>query len=235
MSSERGSQSKHVSTIGLRPTHCPGSSQGPEARATHAGLDFVSTGHQAKISQVPLCMLPTRRQRPVFTPAGLEQRQCQKSPGSVPHLAPSPGHSRPHHFQLQQAPQEDSPCLCSTRHPECFHSARKKGHRGGRIALRSPSSEPGPTPGISTGVPPLGGHTPFENLPPPEQHRYAHPLGHSEGVETPASGEGRPPPLLHALPPPPPFSAPHQTSAQVSCRWLGVTIKLVTTKKTFSP
>lgn len=28
---------------------------------------------------------------------------------------------------------------------------------------------------------------------------------------------------------------PNQTSAQMPCRWLGVTIRLVTTKKTFSP
>lgn len=45
------------------------------------------------------------------------------------------------------------------------------------------------------------------------------------------------------LPPPPdagvfhdlPALVPKQTSAQVSCRWLGVTIRLVMTKKTFSP
>lgn len=39
-------------------------------------MDIVSTGHQAKISQVPRVEFPTRRQRPVFSPAGEGQGQC---------------------------------------------------------------------------------------------------------------------------------------------------------------
>lgn len=52
--------------------HCTGlgDSSGSQSTATHSGLDLVSTGHQAKISQVPLCTFPARRQRPVLTPAG---------------------------------------------------------------------------------------------------------------------------------------------------------------------
>ena len=63
---------------------------GPEATATHSGLTPLSTGHQAKISQVPVAAFPSSRQRPVFTP-GEGQGQCQEPPNSKsPFSARSP-------------------------------------------------------------------------------------------------------------------------------------------------
>lgn len=56
------------------------------------GEDIVSTGHQAKISQVPWVEFPTRRQRPVFSPAGEAQGQCHgpSRPGFFALLQPQP-------------------------------------------------------------------------------------------------------------------------------------------------
>lgn len=184
--------SGRVSTIKLGPTAQDWvTPQGPKLIATHVGLDLVSTGHQAKISQVPFCALPSRRQRPVLTPAGGGgQAQCQEPPGSSPSLTPSPGRSRPHHFQPQQAPQEGSRCPHSTGHREHLHSARRESTWAGVPLLRSRSRPRG-----RTGAPPLPGAThALGTCFSPEPCRHAHQYTHSrrgpwEGVETPASGE----------------------------------------------
>ena len=200
----------HVSTIGLGPA-AQGwvTPQGPEVTATHAGLDFVSTGHQAKISQVPFCSLPARRQRPVLTPAGVGEGQCQEPPGSNSPSAPSPVYSRPHHFQPQPAPQEGSRCPHSTRHPECSHSARRERVPGGGRCLQGPLLRTRSHPRVRPGVPPLpvAAH-PLRTCFSPEQCRYArwctHPPGPLEGVETPASGEGWTPSTAGSSPTPSP-------------------------------
>lgn len=59
-------------------THCVRKTvwAAPLGPPTHIGMDFVSTGHQAKISQVPRVEFPTRRQRPVFSPAEEKREQC---------------------------------------------------------------------------------------------------------------------------------------------------------------
>lgn len=156
----------HVSTIGLGPAAQDWvTPQGPEVTATHAGLDFVSTGHQAKISQVPFCSLPAHRQRPVLTPAGVGEGQCQEPPGSNSPSAPSRVYSRPHHFQPQQAPQEGSRCPHSTRHPECFHSARRERvPGGGQVLAGTPSQNQVPSQGEARGSSLACGCSPLENL-----------------------------------------------------------------------
>lgn len=86
---------------------------------------------------------------------------------------------------------------------------------------------------------PCPGPHPFENLFLPQRCRQVPPHTHTpgplEGTGTPVPEKGRGQPVLAGLPPPPQLSAPDRTSAQVSCRWLGVTIRLVMMKKTFSP
>lgn len=103
--------------------------------------------------------------------------------------------------------------------------------------------------------PPAQGHVPPRGrggVPPwPEPHTLGEPApfpvnagtrtsayrlqGPLEHTDTPASGKGLTPPEPAALPRSPLLSTPNRTSAQVLCRWLAVTIRLVITKKTLSP
>ena len=207
--------SGRVSTIRLGPTAQDWvTPQGPGVIATHVGLDIVSTGHQAKISQVPFCALPSRRQRPVLTPAEAGgQGQCQEPPGSSPSPTPSPGRSRPHHFQPQQAPQEGSRCPRSTGHRECLHSAKRERAWAGVPLLRARSHPRG-----RTGAPPcLGPHMPWEPVS-PLNHAGMHPGTHIPpgalgGVEAPASVERWTPNTACTSPIPTPCSQ-HQNAPQ---------------------
>lgn len=104
-----------------------------------------------------------------------------------------------------------------------------------------PFSDPGPTPRRGQGLHPcLGPHTPWEPASPLNRagmHTGTHiPPGPLGGGRNPCfRREVDPKHCLHLSHPHSLLSAPKHTSAQVSCRWLGVTTRLVITKKTFSP
>lgn len=185
--------------------------QGPKITATHTGLDFVSTGHQAKISHVPFCALPARRQRPVLTPAGKGQGKCRNLPPPTPPLHPRPhsckeGQGQCRNLEPPTPPSvpQASPFPATTGFPggqslSSWHRAsgmrslcqERKGAR-----RRGPFAEPGPIPGVRTGAPPLPGRARPLRAP---AHTPARARG---GEEKPLLQErGGPQALLAALPP----------------------------------
>lgn len=95
------------------------------------------------------------------------------------------------------------------------------------LPLQGPSSEPGATQELG-----LPGATHPLRLPQTLHNRHTH-LPRGPRYRNPCFRTGVEP--THCWPLSCQLSAPHQTSAQVSCRWLGVTIRLVMMKNTFSP
>jgi hypothetical protein len=184
--------------------------------ATHVGLDCVSTGHQAKISQVPLVEFSTRRQRPVFTPAGVGQGQCQKPPAQVPFPSFQPWLlqvlTMPSYNRL---PSMAVVVLRTLAIRNAFTLPGKKDSCVGTL-----NSGPGPTQGLEKGLfPCLGSNTLLLHqtmqapcqVPTASQNpwrRQKPPT--SEKVLTPTIAGG--PPTSHYFP------MPNQTSAQMPCR-----------------
>lgn len=85
--------------------------------ATYLGLDLFSTGHQASISQVPLILSLSFKQRPVLTPAAqTSQKRSQRAATSSPCLQ---GTEKPGAFHCHpEPPSWNNHSCCSLSSPK---------------------------------------------------------------------------------------------------------------------